>query len=391
MVTAILLGESPIRLWGLTGRERLCRQLLSLGSGSLALVTERNALPTTGRVLLLRADYVYELRALKGLLNLDGILLQDGVSVAGNLDAELVAEGLTALEKQENRGLPTHGIDTLQAFERDLRKSEAPMVAPLATESQRALEDRLYGVSYKGITDFVTKWWWPRPAKSGVRWCTRFRISPNMVTSIGFLLMLSVGWMFYLGEYAVGLALGWVMTYLDTVDGKLARVTVRSSRVGHLADHGMDIVHPPFWYWFWGLSLVDFQPVAGIDQVDLYITIFAGYVGGRAIEAVFNILGDTSIFAWRPFDAYFRLYTARRNPCLVLLTLSWAIGQPALGLWLVAGWTAVSTLVMLIRFGYGFWVRATRGRLSSWLAEPDAARRHPRAYASFSVTRRAYG
>lgn len=389
MITAYLLQDSPVRLWGLTGRERLTRQLRALGV--TAFVSGSRSLPETGRVLALRADYVMETRALKGLLALDGVLEESARPVAAHVDADSAPAALRALTGQGEHGLATFGLDALQAYEHDLRKSEAPLVARVTTDNSAELENSLYGASYKGITDFVTKWWWPRPARAGVRWCSRTGVTPNMVTTTGFVLMLAVCGLFYQGQYAAGLVLGWFMTYLDTVDGKLARVTAQSSRFGHVLDHGMDIVHPPFWYWLWGLSLTEFESVAGIDQATLYAAIFAGYIGGRVIEAVFNFLGETSIFAWRPFDAYFRLFTARRNPCLVLLTLAWAMGSPATGLWLVASWTVLSTLIMLVRLGYGVRVRATEGRLKSWLATPDAARRHPRAYASFSGTRAAYG
>lgn len=390
MLTALLVGESRARLWSLTGRERLERQLRALDGVELA--ADASALPSTGRVLLIRADHVFEQRALKGLLKLDGLLLHEGTPVAAHLDAGCAARGLRALEQGTNEdGFPEFGVEALQAFERNLRKSEPPLVAPVTAGNRVEIEDRLYGAAYKGITDFVTKWWWPRPAKVGVRWCARLGVSPNMVTSTGLLLMLATCWLFYEGHYASGLLLGWIMTYLDTVDGKLARVTAQASPVGHVLDHGMDIVHPPFWYWLWGLSLVHFQPIADIDKPDLYVAIFAAYVGGRLIEALFNLLGDTSIFAWRPFDAYFRLYTARRNPCLVLLTVAWAVGSPVLGLWLVAAWTVISTVIMLLRLVYGTWVRIVDGRLSSWLAEPGARRLYPRAYEEFSATRRAYG
>ncbi|MDZ7840309.1 MAG: CDP-alcohol phosphatidyltransferase family protein [Gammaproteobacteria bacterium] len=390
MTTAILVGESRVQIWSLTGRQRLERQLRALDG--VALAVDSSTLPSTGRVLLVRADYVFEQRALKGLLNLDGLLLQEGIPVAAHVDAGLAPRALRAIESGvwQADDISTFGIDLLQPFERDLRKSELPLVAPVSPENRSEIEDQLYGASYKGITDFVTKWWWPRPAKLGVRWCASRGIPPNAVTAAGFVLMIATCWLFYEGHYALGLLLGWFMTYLDTVDGKLARVTSQSSRFGHFLDHGMDIVHPPFWYWLWGLSLVHYQPIADIDRPDLYLTILAAYVGGRIIEAAFHSLGDTSIFAWRPFDAYFRLFTARRNPCLVLLTASWVIGNPALGLWLVAGWTALSTTVMLARFVYAMRVRYVDGPLTSWLAEPDAASRHPRAYEEFSATRQAY-
>ena len=49
------------------------------------------------------------------------------------------------------------------------------------------------------------------------------------------------------------------MTFLDTVDGKLARVTLRSSPFGNVYDHSIDLIHPPFWWWAWIVGL----PAAG--------------------------------------------------------------------------------------------------------------------------------
>ena len=129
------------------------------------------------------------------------------------------------------------------------------MLTPINASNRADLESHLYGNAYKGVTDFVTKWWWPRPARVVVGWCASAGITPNMVTLLGLALMLMACWLFYTGFYAMGLLLGWIMTFLDTVDGKLARVTITSSKIGHVLDHGMDIVHPPFWYVFWGLSL----------------------------------------------------------------------------------------------------------------------------------------
>src|SRR5690606_39043205 len=167
--------------------------------------------------------------------------------------------------------------------------------------------------------------------------------------------------------------------------------TVRSSRFGHLLDHGMDLIHPPFWYWLWGVGLGAYQPVLGLAPTDLYWLIVGGYVVGRAVEGVFHVLGDASIFSWRPFDAYFRLITARRNPCLILLTLGLLIGRPDWGLVAVALWTAGTSAVLCLRLLHGVVVRLRHGPLQSWLADPEhAAERHRQAYRLFSGTQRAY-
>ncbi len=61
--------------------------------------------------------------------------------------------------------------------------------------------------------------------------------------------------------------------------------------------------------------------------------------------------------------------TARRNPNLIVLTVSLVMGRPDLGLVGVALWTVLSTLILLGRLGLAARVRLTRGPLRSWLTE----------------------
>jgi phosphatidylglycerophosphate synthase len=73
-------------------------------------------------------------------------------------------------------------------------------------------------------------------------------VTPNQVTILSIFLAIFAGRAFWGGYLVIGLLLGWVMTFLDTVDGKLARVTVSSSKIGDILDHGLDLVHPPLCY-----------------------------------------------------------------------------------------------------------------------------------------------
>ena len=409
MTIALIVGSSGERLWGLTSHERIARQLGSIGG--ITLADGLDSRPGPDEVLILRADYAYDLRTLNGLLGLKGLLMDGATPAAAHVDETHAQTALDIITGSAARGdhavsapagaevkgetdsatsLPVVDAADLEGFEADLRKTEPPLLQPIGPGSANALENRLYGISYKGITDFVTKWWWPVPAKAMVRWCADFGVTPNAVTGTGFALMLAVCWLFYEGFYFWGLLLGWFMTYLDTVDGKLARVTVQASKFGHWLDHGMDIVHPPFWYWLWGLSLAGFEPRLGAGFELLLIFIVAGYGGGRLIEGAFHGLGSVSLFAWRPFDAWFRLFTARRNPCLLLLTACWLVSEPGLGFELVAFWTLVSSGVLLVRLAIAGHVRLRSGPLTSWLAAEGAERDHPGSYRTFSATRRAY-
>jgi len=398
---AHVVGHCDVRLWSLSADERIRRQLAQAGDVTVEESLESlDALPADARVLLLRADFLYEVRTLESLLERDAdTLLQhaDGTPAAALTDAGRARQVRPTLNGAGAEAAELPGDvekitpDALGAFDHHLRKARPPLLEPVTAEGRSGLESLLYGSSYKGITDLVTKFLWPRPARVVVGWCARGGITPNMVTSFSFALMLAVCWLFANGQFAAGLAAGWVMTFLDTVDGKLARVTIRSSRLGHVLDHGMDLIHPPFWYWLWGIGLVGYQPVAGLELGDLYWLIIGGYIAGRAIEGLFHLLGEASLFSWRPFDAYFRLITGRRNPCMILLTAALLVGRPDWGLVAVALWTAGTSAVLLVRLLHGLVVRVTRGPLTSWLADPEhAATHHRRAYRLFSGTQSAY-
>ncbi len=389
-----IIGEVPVRLWGLTPRERLLRQVRQVRGSP---IDDLAALAPDVLVLILHAGYLTEVRALRGLLGQPGALLRCATdqrlaaAFVPAAQAKVAAALLGGESSEVPEGLRVLDPADLDAFDKGLRRSAPPLLEPVTEADRERLEDLLYGNAYKGITDLVTKWLWPRPAKRAVHGFADRGVTPNMVTSTGFLLMLLAGLLVYQGHYVWGLAAGWIMTFLDTVDGKLARVTIQSSRAGHLLDHGMDLIHPPFWYLLWGMSLSDFGAPLGLERGDYYLMIFAGYLGGRLCEALFHLLGSCSIFGWRPFDAYFRLVTARRNPSLILLSLSVLLGRPDWGFLAVALWTALSTAVLVLRLAQGAVARLTGGPLHSWLSTPEqAAREHPRAFDRFSVTRRAY-
>ncbi|HEX2796927.1 MAG TPA: CDP-alcohol phosphatidyltransferase family protein [Immundisolibacter sp.] len=364
---AYLAGEAPVRLWGLGGRERLRRVLGKLG---IEVLDEAAAPPPQRSVLCLRADYLFDERVVAALVDAPGVALrvsQDGPLVAlhapvgGAIKAQAVLTG-----QQPADGYVVELPTTLTTgYQKKLRKVSTPYVLHVTPAGQTDLERRLFGTAYKGVTDFITKWWWPAPARAATGFCARRGITPNQVTLTGLVLTVAAGFAFWDGWWLPGLVCAWLMTFLDTVDGKLARVTVKSTRFGDILDHGIDLIHPPFWYAAWALGL----PEGSVPTQTLIWVIVAGYIGGRLAEGGFQgFCARFSLFVWRPFDSYNRLITARRNPNLLLLTLCALIGQPALGLWLVAGWTVLSTLLLWVRVGQGV-VARQGGPLVSWLEQ----------------------
>ena len=395
IIFALVLEETPVKLWGLSASERLRRQLQE--AGGVKLVAAPAELPDTGQVLLLNGHYLFEVRTLAGFLTKNNSLLrcpQDGGVAAAIVDAANVDAARDCMTgKQDAAAASLESITPvdLTAFNEALRSAQTPLLELVSEGMKPELENRLYGNAYKGITDLVTKFLWPRPAKKAVHVAATLGISPNMVTTLGLVLVLAACYLFLNGQYLAGLLAGWIMTLLDTVDGKLARVTVQSSKFGHLYDHLIDLFHPPFWYIYWGMSLGGFGSVLGFDQEQMYWMIIIGYVAGRIVEGIFPLLGNCTIFTWQPYDAWFRLVTARRNPCLIILTVSAVIGRPDWGFVAVTFWTVLTTMLMWVRLLQGLVARIRGGPLQSWLSADDVASGpNARAYRIFGSTRGAY-
>jgi phosphatidylglycerophosphate synthase len=395
-IHALILEDSPVRLWAISAEERLRRQLRE--AGQILIVSSASDLPDSGQVLLLSCRFLFEVKTIKLLMGQSNSLLVEpdsGSVAAASVDAVNLEQAIACFSTDrgaDHAPLQLIFPGDLAAFDEALKSARPPLLETVSQDRKPELENRLYGNAYKGITDLVTKFLWPRPARKAVQFAAALGMSPNSVTSIGLVLVIAACFLFLNGQYLAGLLAGWIMTFLDTVDGKLARVTVQSSKFGNLYDHIIDLVHPPFWYIYWGMSLTDFSPVLGFDQQQMYWLIIGAYVGGRLVEGIFPMLGHCGLFTWRPFDAWFRLVTARRNPCLIILTVSALLARPDLGFILVTFWSVFTTLMLAVRFLQGVFSRARGGPLESWLSESDVVNGpHAKAFRIFGSTRGAYG
>ncbi|SHM09459.1 Phosphatidylglycerophosphate synthase [Nitrosospira sp. Nsp11] len=371
-----IVGDSETNIWGLSGRERLQRMLKP--SLQTRLVDDPEQIPVHASALLLRADHLFDGRVLAALINAKTNLVlgsNQGQPVAirvinGDVH-HVLANFVDGGDGRTFSDFPLYALKDLDlsSLRQNLKKRDPPYVFPINNDNRKMLESELFTRSYKGVTDLVTKWLWPVPAFLTVRFCVRFGIRPNHVTLLSLVFAVLAGVAFWHSYYGPGLVMGWLMTFLDTVDGKLARVTVTSSRLGDVLDHGLDIIHPPLWYIAWGVGLAT-ALTPPFTLAVLFWLILIGYIGGRLCEGAFQFwVGSFDIFIWRPLDSFSRLITARRNPNLLLLTFGWFIDRPDIGLCSVVAWHLVSTAFLAVRLVMGWQARRFQGPLRSWFEE----------------------
>ncbi len=372
-----LIGDACVPVWGLRGAARLERTLRGFGMTDIAPWT---AQPVTGPfAVLIHAGFLIEDNLLRKLIASPGKYLLDPVSgriAAAHIasaDATAMAGLMAGAAPLPASGLPEgiaatpFALAEAEDYSHEVKKRITAFIMPITAATKGQIERHLFGAVYKGVTDIVTKYVWPWPAYHVTRACAASGITPNMVTSTGAALTVLAFFLFANGQFGWGLVAAWGMTFLDTVDGKLARVTVNSSPFGNYFDHGIDLVHPPFWYWAWiaGVSATG----ASLWQADIITAIvIGGYVLQRLQEGGFKLFFGVTLHVWRPFDSRFRLINARRNPNLIILMLGALLGRPDAGMIAVAAWTLISMGVHCVQIAQATALRLRGQPIRSWLA-----------------------
>jgi phosphatidylglycerophosphate synthase len=370
-----IVGSGEEKLWSLSLKARLIWQFAR--AGLVDVLDESAAAKHNGPLILVRGDAVIDQPIIPVLLKRPGFLLLSddpanplpiAASVRGT-DMPLLVEVLSGAKSVASAKLLARAPSQLDTdFWKALRKRETPYAMVVTPSNKPAVEWRMFMGTYKGATDLVTKHLWPVPAFHVTRYLAPRGITPNMVTTVGAIMTALAFWFVLKGQFALGLLAAWTMTFLDTVDGKLARTTLTSSKWGDIFDHGLDLLHPPFWYIAWALGL----RATGVSwSPELFwlviIAILGGYVLQRLIEGISIKWLGLEIHIWRPIDTFFRQITARRNPNLVLLTLFTLIAKPDWGLLAVALWTVACLVLHALQLSQAFVSKRNGGPLSSWM------------------------
>jgi phosphatidylglycerophosphate synthase len=207
-------------------------------------------------------------------------------------------------------------------------------------ETRRALERQMFWDNYKGSTDLLTRYVYPPLVWPLTRFCARFHIHPNVVTVVSIILCFASVPFWVDGQWLAGFVCAYAMSVLDSVDGKVARLTLTDSKIGNSLDHGLDQVHPPFWYfaWAWGLGAREWADplfVAGV-----WFIVF--YVADRLVLMVAKRRLKHALHSSTPLDERVRSIIARRNITMSVMAIALLLGLGVQGFYLVTAWQALT-------------------------------------------------
>jgi phosphatidylglycerophosphate synthase len=262
-------------------------------------------------------------------------------SLAGAIPPEATSLQAVADALIASGRIPPLDERTFPAYMNKLRRS-LPwwqyVVEDSATRKQ--LERQLFWDNYKGSTDLLTRWVYPPLVWPLVRACTALRIHPNVLTSFSVVLAFAAVPLWAGGHWLAGFVCAYAMSILDSVDGKVARLTFTDSKIGNVLDHGLDQIHPPFWYfaWAWGLG-------ARTADDPLYMTavwLIVFYIADRLVLGVAKRRIGFTLHAATRMDGLVRAVIARRNITMTIMAIALLAGAGHVGLILVTIWQGLT-------------------------------------------------
>jgi phosphatidylglycerophosphate synthase len=272
------------------------------------------------------------------------IAVEDGTAaMAWIADPAALDPGAVDLRGALPASLPRLTQAEFPGFIRNLRRTLPFYLFRIETADARAKVERfLFWSNYKGSTDLFTKYVYPPLVWMMVRPLARAHVHPNWITIISIALTFAAVPLFGGGYFLAGFLCAYGMSVLDSVDGKLARLTFTDSKLGNVLDHGLDLVHPPFWYcaWAYGLSGGDISSPVFLAT----LVMLALYVIDRLILKVYPTRFGRGLHTHAPMDGFLRTFISRRNINLPLFTVGYVAGLGAETIYLMVFWQAATCL-----------------------------------------------
>ena len=187
---------------------------------------------------------------------------------------------------------------------------------------------------------FWENWVYPPIVWPLVLLCARLRIHPNVVTLVSIGFTIAAVPLFARGDWVAGFLCAYAMSVLDSVDGKVARLTLTDSKIGNVLDHGIDQVHPPFWYFAWAWGLGARTSADPLWQAAVWLIFF--YFADRIVLAIAKRRLGFALHAATRLDGQVRSYIARRNITMTIMAFALLLGHGLAGLWIVTVWQGLT-------------------------------------------------
>ncbi|HMV26238.1 MAG TPA: CDP-alcohol phosphatidyltransferase family protein [bacterium] len=326
-------------------------------------------------VLLLNAHVLHDLRIIKKLVDSTNSLIIVDENHSGPCAAKFIHDisivydnsgqdielRKTLLILAQQKSIEVLRVSEMQSYVRFLRRHATPLFQSITPSTDmNALEHIMYEDTFKGGMEWIAVYGYKIPVRELTKWCARTSwITPNVITALATIGKLVAIPFFFIGWIGWALLSFWIFTIGDSLDGKLARMTVRFSKTADRVDHLTSAPARMLWHfgltWYMcGGNLTSPIGMAGIGfsllpQIDKFGLMYFNWKFGR------------SPIDFTSFDARVHLYTARRND-MVLLTIGYLAGFLLPAFYGMMAWMYLTWLWHVVRISWFSFINpVTRG------------------------------
>lgn len=322
-------------------------------------------------VLLFEAHVLHDLRIVRRLINSDEPLLIADDTQGGPCAARFgrvaaydhhASFSQSAILLAEKNKIQIIRLSEMQSYVRFLRRYAKPILCAVTPESNlKALENAMYEDTFKGGMEWIAVYGYKIPVRELTRWAAKSSVvTPNAVTALATIGKLAAIPFFFMGSIGWALISFWVFTIGDSLDGKLARMTVRFSETADRVDHLTSAPARMLWHlgltwhmsggnlWTTPLGFIGLW-FSFLPQIDKFGLMYFNWKFGR------------SPIDYTPLDIRVHLFTARRND-MALLTLGYLTGYIIPAFYGMMAWMYLTWLWHVIRISwFSFFNPNTRG------------------------------
>jgi CDP-L-myo-inositol myo-inositolphosphotransferase len=204
-----------------------------------------------------------------------------------------------------------HSTDEITTYKSDMRKNVPIYVYTFHQHNDfKSVKKLLVKNTQKGTLDFIA-WYFNRYFENSfVYLLANSRITANQVTIIVNICGFFVLFLFLIQYWWIGLILLILVNILDGVDGKLARLRMKESKVGHI-EHSFDQLYEQVIYV--GIGLGSFFIIGSLNVIIVLIIMLLMDSFNRHSSMQYKeVMGITLADSTR-FDQIFRKFDGRRN------------------------------------------------------------------------------
>ena len=256
-----------------------------------------------------------------------------------------LADGIARAAKNEDAEV--FDITSINAYISAMRKEVKAFWIDIDTVDDIVKAEKLLiENACKGRNDFLATYVNKPIENFIVKRIANKRITPNQITVLTNIIAYASTILFLKGNLFFASLLTFIVSFMDGVDGKLARVKISSSNIGKM-EHAFDFLFEHSWYIALAVYLSKTYGMSAII-FSTFIVLFDSFshLCGHAFG---KVVKDRPLSDYGKIERTFRKFDGRKNSYIIFILFGVLLNVPFYSLIAVALWSFVSALFYVVR------------------------------------------